>query len=68
MEHNFDWNGFFICLCALFGGMVLGISWNNKTTEQVLEKVCIETNGKYDFCVKVDQPAKYTIDLTSMKK
>lgn len=43
--------GFFISLVAIFVGTSLGVViGHNAGVEQALERVCNQSDGKYDFC------------------
>ena len=52
MDYTFNWSGFLICILALFGGIIVGVSYRTETAEQVLSELCIKSHGKYDFCIK----------------
>lgn len=52
MNYKFDWSRFIICLLALVGGILIGVSYRTETAEQVLSELCIKSHGKYDFCIK----------------
>ena len=52
MNYEFSWSGFLICILALFGGIVVGVSYRTETAEQVLSELCTKSHGKYDFCIK----------------
>lgn len=65
MEDKFNWLGFIICILALFGGIIVGISYRTDTTEQVLSELCIKSHGKYDFCIKEEA---YSIKIPEYNK
>ena len=51
MNHEFSLMGLIICILAMFGVFILGISWRT-SREDVLRELCVESHGKYDFCIK----------------
>lgn len=61
---------FFISLVAVFFGTVIGtIIGHNAGVEQALERVCNQTNGKYDFCQEITvKKYKVAIPDPCMKK
>lgn len=40
-----------LCLGVTAAGIMIGVIFgHNAGVEQALERVCVQTNGKYDFC------------------
>ena len=50
-QNMFSVFGLFISLVAIFVGTALGVVLgHNAGVHQALERVCVQTKGKYDFC------------------
>ena len=51
MNYKFDWVGFFVCIISIIVTAILTSIWaHDAGVHQALERVCFQTNGKYDFC------------------
>lgn len=54
MNYKFDWVGLFICIIAIIVTALLTSMYAHEAgVHQALERVCVQTNGKYDFCQEV---------------
>ena len=63
MEYKFDWINFLIFLLGIIVSGVIGVIFgHNAGVHQALERVCIQTNGKYDFCQEVTVK-KYKVSI-----
>ena len=51
MNYKFDWVGLFVCIISIIVTAILTSIWAHEAgVHQALERVCVQTNGKYDFC------------------
>ena len=64
MNQEFSLMGLVICMLAMLGGVILGISWR-ASREDVLRELCIESHGRYDFCI---QKQEYEIKVPEYDK
>ena len=54
MDYKFDWVSFIICIFSIIVTALLTSIWAHEAgVHQALERVCVQTNGKYDFCQEV---------------
>ena len=55
MDYKFDyWISFIICVLAIIvTALMTSIFVHEAGVNQALERVCVQTNGKYDFCQEV---------------
>lgn len=63
MEYKFDWVSFIICIFAIIVTALLSSMYAHEAcVNQALERVCVQTNGKYDFCQEVTVK-KYKVSI-----
>ena len=63
MDYKFDWVGLFICIISIIVTAILTAMWAHEAgVHQALERICIQTNGKYDFCQEVTVK-KYKVSI-----
>ena len=63
MNYKFDWVSFIICIFAIIVTALLTSMYAHEAgVNQALERVCVQTNGKYDFCQEVTVK-KYKVSI-----
>ena len=54
MNYKFDWVNFIICIFAIIiTALLISMYAHEAGVNQSLERVCVQTNGKYDFCQEI---------------
>jgi len=70
MNYKFDWVSFIICIFAIIvTALMTSMFVHEAGMNQALERVCVQTKGKYDFCQEtISKTYKVSIPDPCMEK